>query len=31
MRVVFQDGRLTAQPLAAMSGPQGLGAALTCP
>ena len=31
MRVVFQDGRLTAQPLGAISGPQGLDAALACP
>ena len=31
MRVVFQDGRLTAQPLGAISGPKGLDAALACP
>jgi hypothetical protein len=31
MRVVFQNGRLTAQPLGAISGPKGLDAALACP
>jgi hypothetical protein len=31
MRVVFQDGRLTAQPLGAIAGPKGLDAALACP
>jgi hypothetical protein len=31
MRVVLRDGRLTAQPAGAISGPQGLDAALTCP
>lgn len=31
MRVVFQNGRLTAQPAGAMSGPQGLDAAMVCP
>ena len=31
MRVVFQHGRLTAQPLGAISGPQGLDAAMVCP
>ena len=31
MRVVFRDGRLTAQPLGAISGPQGLDAAMACP
>jgi hypothetical protein len=29
--VVFQDGRLTAQPLGAIAGPKGLDAALACP
>ena len=31
MRVVFQNGRLTAQPLGAIAGPKGLDAALACP
>ena len=31
MRVVFRDGRLTAQPLGAIAGPKGLDAALACP
>jgi hypothetical protein len=31
MRVVFQNGRLTAQPVGAIAGPKGLDAALACP
>jgi hypothetical protein len=31
MRVVLQDGRLAAQPMGAISGPQGLDAAMACP
>jgi hypothetical protein len=31
LRVVFQDGRPTAQPVGAISGPQGRDAAMTCP
>jgi len=31
MRVVLRNGRLAAQPVGAISGPQGLDAALTCP
>ena len=31
LRVTFQDGSLTVQPLGAISGPQGLDAAMACP
>jgi hypothetical protein len=31
LRVVFRDGGLTAQPVGAISGPQGLDAAMACP